>query len=82
MADLRGHEKLGAVCFVLLAFGCDRFYRVPWEKWDNMKDVFGRCYVEESDLASYQIPCEAGVIKILSGLWLDFSIVNLVEVDV
>ena len=30
MDDLREHEKLGALCFVLLCFGVQNFYRVPW----------------------------------------------------
>lgn len=68
MDDLRAHEKLGALCFVILAFGVDHFYRVPWKLWDTMKSTFGRCYVTENDLQQYRIPFTAGVIKILSGL--------------
>ena len=68
MDDLRGNEKLGALCFVLLCFDLDRFYRVPWRIWDNMKAEYGRQYVTEADLQIYRIPYVAGVIKILDGI--------------
>ena len=67
MDDLRGHEKLGALCFVILCFGFDHFYRVPWKVWDHMRQIFGRQYVKEDDLQRYRIPYVAGVIKIMSG---------------
>lgn len=68
MKDLRGHEKLGALCFVLCCFGYDRYYRVPWGVWENMKTIYGRQYVTEEDLKQYRIPYVAGVIKIMYGL--------------
>ena len=75
MDDLRGHEKLGALCFVLLCFGVDRFYRVPWNVWENMKAVYGRQYVKEPDIAEYRIPSASGVVKILHGI-LDVNEIN------
>lgn len=68
MDDLRGHEKLGALCFVLLCFGVQNFYRVPWTVWENMKAIYGRQYVKEADVAQYRIPCVAGVLKLLYGI--------------
>lgn len=68
MDDLRGHEKLGALCFVLLCFGVQNFYRVPWNVWDNMKAIYGRQYVKENDVAQYRIPSVAGVLKLLYGI--------------
>ncbi len=68
MDDLRGNQQLGALCFVLLCFGYDHFYRVPWRVWDNMKQFFGRQYVTEKDLKQFRLPYIAGVIKILDGL--------------
>lgn len=68
MDDLRGHEKLGALCFVLLCFGVQNFYRVPWNVWENMKAIYGRQYVKEADVAQYRIPCVAGVLKLLYGI--------------
>lgn len=75
MDDLRGHEKLGALCFILLCFGIDRFYRVPWNVWENMKEIYGRKYVKENDVAQYRIPSVAGVLKIMHGI-LDVNEIN------
>ena len=68
MDDLRDHQKLGALCFILLCFGFDHFYRVPWQVWENMKSIYGRQYVTERDVQQFRIPYTAGVIKILSGI--------------
>ena len=68
MDDLRENEALGALCFVILCFGYDHFYRVPWKFWDNMKQTFGRQYVTEEDVARFRLPYVAGVIKILDGI--------------
>lgn len=68
MDDLRGHEKLGALCFVLLCFGYDHFYRVPWQVWENMKEIYGRKYVTEKDVQQFRIPFTYGVLKILHGI--------------
>ena len=68
MNDLRDHQKLGALCFVLLCFGYDHFYRVPWQVWEDMKKIYGRQYVTERDLRQFEIPFTCGVIKILHGI--------------
>ena len=68
MDDLRDHQRLGALCFVLLCFKFSSFYRVPWGVWDNMKQIYGRQYVTEEDLKQYRIPFTCGVIKFLHGL--------------
>ena len=68
MDDLRDHQKLGALCFVLLCFGFDRFYRVPWQVWENMKEIYGRKYVTERDVQQFRIPVSSGVLKILHGI--------------
>lgn len=66
MKDLRGHQEMGARCFVLLCFGLTHFYRVPWGVWDNMRAIYGRQYVTEEDLVKYRIPYEGGVIKFMA----------------
>lgn len=68
MNDLRDNQKLGALCFVLLCFGLDHFYRVPWQAWENMKELYGRKYVTEVDVQQFRIPYTSGVIKILHGI--------------
>lgn len=49
MADLEEHEKLGAYCCVMICFGLDNVYRIPWDMWRDMKQHFGRLYIKEGD---------------------------------
>lgn len=68
MDDLTAHQKLGALCFVIVCFGVYDVYRIPWEAWDHMKERFGRKYVTERDLQQFKLPIHSGVIKLLDGL--------------
>ena len=66
--DLEAHNALGALCFVVVSFSLQRFYRVPWPVWRDMKQVYGRMYVKEDELKGYKIPAVGGTIKLLDGL--------------
>ena len=68
MEDLELHQKLGAYCFVLICFGFNNCYRIPWDIWRDMKQVFGRQYVREEDVSEYRIPYEGGIFKILDNM--------------
>lgn len=50
------HMALGAWCFVLVSFGLQAFYRVPWEVWRDMPAHFGKVSANEKDLAPYMTP--------------------------
>ena len=30
-------------------------YKIPWSDWQNMKTLFGRKYVKETDLQNYRV---------------------------
>ncbi len=67
MNDLREHCKLGALCFVILCFTSsthNSYYRIPFGIWDNMKSIFGKQYVKESDLEQYRILYMQGIIRL------------------
>ena len=49
------HQALGARCFVVAGFSSGYVYRIPWDIWSRMKERFGRKYVTEADLESYQV---------------------------
>lgn len=49
------HDELGAVCFVLVSFRFDNFYRVPWHVWRDMPDHFGKVSANEKDLEPFRI---------------------------
>ncbi|MBQ8926088.1 MAG: Holliday junction resolvase RecU [Paludibacteraceae bacterium] len=66
--DLEAHHKLGALCFVVVSFNLQRFYRVPWMVWRDMKQRYGRLYIKETELAAFRIPAVGGTIKLLDGL--------------
>ena len=64
------YEKFGAHCFVMVSIGLTKFYRVPWKVWKQMKELFGRKYMTESDLAQYQLKEKCCTILILEGVEL------------
>lgn len=65
------HHKLGAVAFVLVSFGLEGFYRIPWEVWRDMKKIYGRKYITRKEAERYRVPYMAGVIKLLEDVCLD-----------
>jgi recombination protein U len=73
MKDLRGHHHIGALCFVLICFGFNNFYRVPWLVWDDMKAIYGRQYVTEEDLQKYKVKFEGGIIRFMDDIDADTS---------
>ena len=48
-------ERLGARCYVLVGFRSGKAFKLPWPIWRDMKERFGRKYVTEKDLKSYEI---------------------------
>lgn len=68
-ACLRRISRLGGIAFVLCSFNGREFYRIPWQIWEDMKDVFGRKYITPADLAEYRIRVAApGVLLFLEGV--------------
>ena len=49
------HQRLGARCFVVAGFSTDEVYKIPWDNWRRMKELFGRKYVKETDLQNYRV---------------------------
>lgn len=49
------HQRLGARCFVVAGFSTDEVYKIPWDDWRRMKELFGRKYVKETDLQNYRV---------------------------
>lgn len=63
--DLDMHHKLGAVAFVLVSFGLEGFYRIPWEVWRDMKAIYGRKYITRQEAEQYRVRYVSGVIRFL-----------------
>lgn len=65
VVKLSTHHALGAVAFVLVSFGLQDFYVIPWTVWQNMKAIYGRKYILKTEVGQYRVPFENGVIKLL-----------------
>ncbi len=64
------YEKMGAHCFVMVSMELQKFYRVPWDVWKRMKELYGRKYMTESDLEPYRLQEKQCTILILEGVEL------------
>jgi len=67
------HHKLGAVAFVIVSFGLEDFYRIPWEVWRDMKAIYGRKYLKPAELEPYRVQYIAGVLKLLEGIEAEYT---------
>ena len=63
--NLRSYDKFGAVCFILVSFNFKNFYRVPWVNWRDMKELYGRKHLKESDIQEFKVKFESGIINFL-----------------
>ena len=70
---LEQHHKLGAAAFVLVSFGLQDFYRIPWEVWRDMKDIFGHKHMKKPECEPYRVKYIAGVLKLLEGISLNYN---------
>lgn len=54
------HLTCGAMCYVAVSFGFDRYFMIPYQIWRDMGHVFGRKYILPDDIQiqKYAIPWE------------------------
>lgn len=71
--SLTEHYRLGAAAFIMVSFGLQDFYRVPWEVWRDMKSIYGRKHIKQTELEPYRVQYIAGVLKLLEGIELDYN---------
>jgi len=70
---LARHHKLGAVTFVLVSFGLQDFYRIPWKTFRDMKEIYGRKYIRQDELESCRVDFMSGVVKMLEGIEITYG---------
>jgi len=63
MEALEQHGSIGAIAFVCAGIQ-DRFFAVPWIRWKNMKQFWGRLYVTAKDLEPYRVKYD-GALRFL-----------------
>lgn len=59
------HTQFGAICFVLVSFGFQKFYKIPWAVFRDMKSIYGRKYIKPEDIPQYRIQFTGSVLKFL-----------------
>lgn len=64
------YEKFGAHCYVIVSIRLQSFYRVPWDVWKRMKELFGHKYMNKSELKPYKLQERQCTILILEGVEL------------
>lgn len=67
-ARLAAHHKLGALSFVLVDFGLECCFAVPWEFWAKIPENLGRKYVTPQDLEPYEIEKKDGILDFLGAI--------------
>lgn len=71
--NLDDFQKMGAQCFVMVSMAFEKYYRVPWEVFGDMKPRFGRKYMTERELEPYRLMEKRGTLLILEGVELHES---------
>ena len=64
------YMRMGAKCFVVISLGFEHYFRVPWNVFRDMKELFGHKYMNLEELSPYEIKHEGGVLRFLDGLEL------------
>lgn len=67
------YEKFGAHCYVMVSLGLTEFYRVPWEIWKKMKELFNHKFMTEKELKPYKLVNRLYTILILEGIELKYE---------
>lgn len=58
---LEAYCQLGALAFVCVSIQSE-FFMVPWPVWRDMKQLFGRKYIQASDVKEHKIRYSMGVM--------------------
>lgn len=64
------YQRFGARCYVVVSMGFERFFRVPWDHFRDMKQRLGHLYMDAEELGPYEVKRQNGVLKILDGIEL------------
>lgn len=62
---LERHYRLGALCFVLVSFGFQKYFRIPWDIFRDMKKHYGRKYIKPEEMEEYAIRHIGGYLRFL-----------------
>ncbi len=54
---LNAHEKMDGLCFVAISID-DRYFWIPWDKWKNMKELYGHKYIKPEEVEEFEVKAE------------------------
>ena len=63
--SLGRHMKLGAECFVMVSFGFEQYFKIPWAVFREMKQHYGRKYITPEDVQEYKVRYIGGILQFL-----------------
>lgn len=64
--ELTAYHDMGAVAVVLVSFGMQHFYCLPWTVWRDMKACFGRKYIKAEDMPAFRVSVQGGRLDFIS----------------
>ena len=53
------------MCFVMVSFRFEHYFKIPWEVFRNMKAHYGRKYITPEDVKEYEVRYIGGVLRFL-----------------
>ncbi len=64
------YSAMGAMCFIVVSLGFEKFFRVPWVVFKDMQQIYGHKYMNAKELEPYRIPFQRGIPLFLDGIEL------------
>ena len=68
---LNVHEEFGAHCYIVVSIQFRNYYRVPWNVFRDMKEIYGHKYMNEEDLEQFKISNTGGILRFLDGIEIE-----------
>lgn len=56
------YMKMGAMCWIVVSLRFEKYYRVPWIVFRDMKNIYGHKYMNEKELETYEIGYSRGIL--------------------
>lgn len=71
MDCMEAYHEMGALCFVLVSFGFQDFFRIPWPDWNDMPYIYGRKHLKRQELERFRVREKGNVLFFLEGVEQD-----------
>ena len=65
MNCMEAYHEMGALCFVLVSFGFQDFFRIPWQDWNDMPYIYGRKHLKQTELEQFRVGEKGNVLFFL-----------------